>query len=187
MTELRLIRTLERIESLKDGGRWSFRQPKKQRGIGGLVKTHWDYLMDEMVSLIFSVFLSFSNELQKWMRIDFREERRWKLSMAYNLSTAVLEWHAAGTPEQRLRTGISVKWQPSFSRDDADGASEEMNLNETHQEQLNPSLLGVDYGSEDDNDNEQDKVIDVLEPAMPIKNSFGTANKLQPKDEEIND
>ena len=51
MTELRLIRTLERIESLKDGGRWSFRQPKKQRGIGGLVKTHWDYLMDEMVSL----------------------------------------------------------------------------------------------------------------------------------------
>ena len=55
MTELRLIRTLERIESLKDSGCWSFRQPKKQRGIGGLVKSHWDYLMDEMVSLIFSV------------------------------------------------------------------------------------------------------------------------------------
>lgn len=53
MTELRLIRALERIDSLKDGGRWSFRQPKKQRGIGGLVKTHWDYLMDEMVSLCF--------------------------------------------------------------------------------------------------------------------------------------
>ena len=68
-----------------------------------------------------------------------------------------------------------------------DGTSEEMNLNETHQEQLNPSLLGVDYGSKDDNDNEQDKVIDALEPAMPIKNSFGTANELQPKDEEIND
>ena len=56
MTELRLIRTLERIESLKDGGRWSFRQPKKQRGIGGLVKTHWDYLMDEMVSIRFLSF-----------------------------------------------------------------------------------------------------------------------------------
>lgn len=49
MTELKLIRTFDRIESLKDGGRWSFRQPKKQRGVGGLVKTHWDYLMDEMV------------------------------------------------------------------------------------------------------------------------------------------
>lgn len=49
MTELRLIRTFDRIEVLKDGGRWSFRQPKKQRGVGGLAKTHWDYLMDEMV------------------------------------------------------------------------------------------------------------------------------------------
>ena len=59
MTDLRLIRTLERIDSLKDGGRWSFGQPKRQRGIGGLVKNHWDYLMDEMVSLMFSfVFLS---------------------------------------------------------------------------------------------------------------------------------
>lgn len=52
MNELRLIRTIDRIDALKDGGRWSFRQPKKQRGIGGLAKTHWDYLLDEMVSLI---------------------------------------------------------------------------------------------------------------------------------------
>lgn len=51
MTELKLIRTFDRIESLKEGGRWSFRQPKKQRGIGGLAKTHWDHLMDEMVGL----------------------------------------------------------------------------------------------------------------------------------------
>lgn len=46
------MRTLERIERLKEEGRWSFRQPKKQRGVGGLAKTHWDYLLDEMVSLI---------------------------------------------------------------------------------------------------------------------------------------
>jgi len=51
MTELRLIRTIERIELLKNDGRWSFRQPKKQRGIGGSVKSHWDYLLDEMVGL----------------------------------------------------------------------------------------------------------------------------------------
>lgn len=54
MSELRLIRTIERIDSLKDGGRWSFRQPKKQRGVGTLLKTHWDYLLDEMVSILFS-------------------------------------------------------------------------------------------------------------------------------------
>ena len=58
MTELRLMRTLEGIESLKDGGRWSFRQ-LKQRGIGGLVKTHWDYLMDEMASVMFLSFCHF--------------------------------------------------------------------------------------------------------------------------------
>lgn len=51
MTELRLIKTFDRIDALIDAGRWSFRQPKKQRGVGGLMKTHWDYLLDEMVSL----------------------------------------------------------------------------------------------------------------------------------------
>ena len=130
--------------------------------------------------------------MQKWMRIDFREERKWKIATAYDLSTAVLEWHAAGTPEERLRTGICVKWQPSFFRDDTDGASEEMNLKiESHPEQLNPSLLGVDYGSEDDDDDddddEQDKVIDALVPATPIKDSLDTANELRPKDEEVDD
>ena len=105
--------------------------------------------------------------------------------MAYNLSTAVLEWHAAGTPEQRLRTGICVKWQPSFFRDDADGAFE-MNLNESRQEQLNPSLLGVDYGSEDE-DEDEDKVVDAVEPALLVKDSLGTTNELRPKDEEVDD
>ena len=121
------------------------------------------------------------------MRTDFREERRWKMALAYNLSTAVLEWHAAGTPEQRLRVGICVKWQASYFRDDADGVSEEMNLDESHQGQLNSSLLGVDYGSEDDDEDEQDKVIDALEPVTLIKDSLDTANELRPKDEEIDD
>lgn len=53
MAELRLIRVFDRIEKLKDNSAWSFRQPKKQRGVGGLNKTHWDYLMDEMVSVIY--------------------------------------------------------------------------------------------------------------------------------------
>ena len=112
------------------------------------------------------------------------------MATAYDLSTAVLEWHAAGTPERRLRTGICVKWRPSFFRDDEDGPSEEMNLkNESHQEQSNPSLLGVDYGSEDDDDDddEQHKVIDALEPATLIKNSLGTENEFRPKDEEVDD
>ena len=38
------------MELMKDYGRWSFRQPKKQRNVGVIAKTHWDYLMDEMVN-----------------------------------------------------------------------------------------------------------------------------------------
>ena len=49
--ELKLLRVFDRIERFKDGGRWSYRQPKKQGGIGGLAKSHWDYLPDEMVSI----------------------------------------------------------------------------------------------------------------------------------------
>ena len=51
MTELRLARTIDRIETLKDAGKWSFRQPKRQRNVDHISKTHWDYLMDEMVRL----------------------------------------------------------------------------------------------------------------------------------------
>ena len=42
------MRALERIEKLKQEGRWSFRQPKKQKG-PVLAKSHWDWLLDEMV------------------------------------------------------------------------------------------------------------------------------------------
>lgn len=65
MSELRLIRALDRIEGLKREGRWSFRQPKKQRGVGGLNKTHLDYLMDEMVnmSLVSSCHLLYITEM----------------------------------------------------------------------------------------------------------------------------
>lgn len=47
--ELRLIRTMERIEAKKASGRWSLRQPKKHRG-PPVPKSHWDWLLDEMVS-----------------------------------------------------------------------------------------------------------------------------------------
>ena len=45
-----------------------------------------------------------------WMRTDFREERRWKIALAFDLSTAVLEWHKAGTRARRLEEGIIVDW-----------------------------------------------------------------------------
>ncbi|KAG9125170.1 chromatin modification- protein VID21 [Ceratobasidium sp. 392] len=76
--ELEYARAMQRIEQVKLDGAWSFRQPKKQRG-PVMSKTHWDYLMDEM----------------KWLQLDFREERRWKTVLAFEVAHAVREWQAA--------------------------------------------------------------------------------------------
>ncbi|KAI0362340.1 hypothetical protein OH77DRAFT_1416587 [Trametes cingulata] len=199
MTELRLIRTFERIEVLKDAGRWSFRQIKKQRGVGGLTKTHWDYLMDEM----------------KWMRTDFREERRWKLALAYTLAHAVMEWHEAGSLEERVRRGICVLWKPpppedadmqeTSEHDQADGPfRDSQEGDDTGADSRETGTPLNDYGSDDDSDDEQDKeqqdVIDALEPGTALQDALDQLEEhahasqgqadgvpLKPKLEEIED
>ncbi|KAF9350215.1 chromatin modification- protein VID21, partial [Mortierella sp. AD094] len=76
--ELKLMRAMQRIEALKAGNRWSFKQIKKHRG-PARTKTHWDHLLDEM----------------KWIQVDFKEERRWKIATAYQVSRWVMAWHEA--------------------------------------------------------------------------------------------
>ena len=51
------------------------------------------------------------------MRIDFREERKWKIAVAYSLVLAVQEWHEAGTTEERIRRGICVVWSKNLEED----------------------------------------------------------------------
>ncbi|KAF9532304.1 hypothetical protein CPB83DRAFT_807585 [Crepidotus variabilis] len=179
MAELRLVRTVERIESLKNDGRWSFRQPKKQRGVGGLTKSHWDYLLEEM----------------KWMRTDFREERRWKLALAYNLSTAVLEWHFLKTREDREKAGIIVKWKQlrvislkeSTGELSMDMSSDDLPATTTTK--TTAQLLGVDYGSdeeEDEPENQQD-ILDSLTPSAAVQDVLEAASEIQPKHEDVED
>jgi len=76
--ELKLMRAMQRIETLKAGNRWSFKQIKKHRG-PARTKTHWDHLLEEM----------------RWMQTDFKEERRWKIATAYQVSRWVMAWHEA--------------------------------------------------------------------------------------------
>ncbi|KAF9159697.1 chromatin modification- protein VID21, partial [Actinomortierella ambigua] len=76
--ELKLMRAMQRIEALKAGNRWSFKQMKKHRA-PPRTKTHWDHLLDEM----------------RWMQVDFKEERRWKVATAYQVSRWVMAWHEA--------------------------------------------------------------------------------------------
>ena len=138
------------------------------------------------------------------MRIDFREERKWKLALAYNLSTSVLEWHFAKTTEERLRAGICVKWKASqFKNDEAEGDPDTMEIDQlsnpladqtTQDVQIDPSdpradLLGVNYGSDDDDEDDKDKddVIDPLEPAALMEEVLNSADEIQPKHEEMDE
>lgn len=76
--ELKLMRAMQRIEALKAGNRWSFKQIKKHRGPPRTL-AHWDHLLDEM----------------KWTQVDFKEERRWKIATAYQVSRWIMAYHQA--------------------------------------------------------------------------------------------
>ncbi|KAJ3057512.1 chromatin modification- protein VID21 [Rhizophlyctis rosea] len=73
--QMKLLRT---IEALKADHSWSFTQQKRFVP-PTRPKSHWDLLLDEM----------------KWLREDFRQERRWRMAMAYSMALWVMEWHAA--------------------------------------------------------------------------------------------
>jgi len=108
------------------------------------------------------------------MRIDFREERKWKMALAYALSTAVLDWHAARTKDVRLAKGICVHWH--VSEDGAEDSAEKVCPSapghlEDEIRQYSASLIEADYGS-DDGEEEMNKaldpVVDGLEPSVMI-------------------
>ncbi|SPO32086.1 related to Chromatin modification-related protein EAF1 [Ustilago trichophora] len=90
--EQRFVRAMARIEKLKAQGEWSFRQPKKQKG-PVVRKAHWDHLLEEM----------------KWLQTDFREERRWKMTVAFHLAHEVAAWHRARTAAERAAFCVSVQ------------------------------------------------------------------------------
>ncbi|KAJ1784729.1 chromatin modification- protein VID21, partial [Coemansia sp. RSA 2399] len=76
--EIIRVRVMERIEELKDKGKWSFLQPRKHRA-PPRSKAHWDYLLDEMT----------------WMHTDFAEERKLRVAMARMISSWVMDYHHA--------------------------------------------------------------------------------------------
>ena len=103
------------------------------------------------------------------MRVDFREERKWKLALAFNLAQAVVEWHEAGTKEEREKRGICLNWRKPKPADevDEDAAEAEMQLDiedlpveadeDTNGESKSNSTPANEENSDDDSDDEQDR------------------------------
>lgn len=98
-TEQRFVKAMDRIEQLKSQGLWSFRQPKRVKGPVER-KSHWDYVLDEM----------------RWLQTDYREERRWKVVMAYELARQARLYHKAPTAE--ARAALCVKRRPPVLLDE---------------------------------------------------------------------
>ncbi|KAI8822487.1 uncharacterized protein EV422DRAFT_400714 [Fimicolochytrium jonesii] len=104
--ESQQLSLLARVEQLKEKNLWSFRQlrpfePPARK------KTHWDSLLEEM----------------RWMRTDFRQERKWKIALAYTIGQLVLEWHAA--PDKRV---VCIRRRSEQQEPSAPGVSTSMNV-----------------------------------------------------------
>lgn len=139
------------------------------------------------------------------MRIDFREERKWKIALAFNLARAVMEWHEAVTQVERLRRGICVSWK---RRRPADGEESQDSGYNTFTAQNVEARSGAtskaestpvdndnsDEDSDEEQEREQQDVIDALDPSTAAREAFEDADlqlerqptpDLQPKEEYV--
>lgn len=87
-------KVLRRVYHLQQHDKWSLRQPKRCPE-PTRPSSQWDVMLQEM----------------KWMRTDFREERKWKTAVARNLAYACAEWHEA-TPEERKAMQVAAVIPP---------------------------------------------------------------------------
>ncbi|KAI0010270.1 hypothetical protein F4779DRAFT_314335 [Xylariaceae sp. FL0662B] len=77
-------KVLRRVYHLQHHDKWSLRQPKRWPE-PTRQPCHWDVLLQEM----------------RWMRTDFREERKWKMAAARNLAYACAEWVSASAEDRK--------------------------------------------------------------------------------------
>lgn len=99
LNENQTSKVLKRIYNLQSAGRWSLRQPERAKE-PVRPSSHWDVLLQEV----------------KWMRTDFREERKWKMAVARNMAYACAEWVTA-CPEDRKLLQVKAKPPPMHSAD----------------------------------------------------------------------
>jgi len=91
---------LRRIYTMQNANKWSLRQMKKFPD-PPQAPSHWDHLLTEM----------------KWMRTDFREERKWKMAMARNLAEWCALYVAASEDDKQH---FKVKTRPPRELDSQD-------------------------------------------------------------------
>ena len=143
-------RIMRRIYQLQNSNRWSLRQFKRSIE-PERPKTHWDSLLDHM----------------KWMRMDFREERKWKIIAAKNLADWCAEW-IASSAERRVSLqikpkAVTTKQRSTQEDQDADSNDEHTDLpNDIRKSSLEetPELIP---SAEDDSSDAMDEDVSPLD------------------------
>ena len=103
---------LNKIYTLQGAGRWSLRQP--ERSIEpDRPASQWDAVLGHV----------------KWMRTDFREERKWKIAAAKNLADWCAEWVVC-SPERRALLQLPIIKRQRSSREPQDIQATMNELNE---------------------------------------------------------
>ena len=100
---------ISRIHQLQSQDKWSLRQPKRAAE-PNRPATHWDELLKEA----------------KWMRTDFREERKWKMAFARKVAHTCAMWVEGDVEERKLleRNVSKLKAKVDVQMDDAGHESE---------------------------------------------------------------
>lgn len=97
-------RILSRIEQLQRSNRWSLRQLERATEPERPV-VHWDVLLSQM----------------KWLRTDFREERRWKIAAASSVANWCAQW-VASSKEERVALQIRTQLQSPVREEASESA-----------------------------------------------------------------
>lgn len=84
-------RILKRLYQLQEKQRWALRQYKRADE-APRPTSHWDFLLDHI----------------KWLRTDFREERKWKMVAAKDLADCCAEW-VSSSPEERKHLQVRTR------------------------------------------------------------------------------
>lgn len=142
-------RLLKRVYHLQHHNKWSLRQPKRCPEPTRQA-SHWDVLLKEM----------------KWMRTDFREERKWKMAAAQNLACACAEWVSA-SPEDRKALQVNAIIPPLTLADTGDVSMSDAHHPQSSEDDPTPELSpSAEFDSPLEPDDEpHDTMIDTVAPS----------------------
>lgn len=142
-------RLLKRVYHLQHHNKWSLRQPKRCSEPPRQA-SHWDVLLKEM----------------KWMRTDFREERKWKMAAAQNLAHACAEWVSA-SPEERKALQVNAYIPPLVLVDTGDVPMSDAQGPRSSEDDPTPELSpSAEFDSPLEPDDEpRDAMMDTVAPS----------------------